>query len=94
MHKLDLFLGEHLEDHRRTCKWLGSPPFISHEVRPFVRGPTTPVRGLTITMVINHLLNGMILQVAPETGWLEYDPFLLGFGLFSGANLLASFQGG
>ena len=23
-------------------KWLGSPPFISHEVRPFGRGPTTP----------------------------------------------------
>ena len=43
-------------------KWLGSPPFISHEVRPFVRGPTTLLRGLTITMVINHLLTG-ILQV-------------------------------
>ena len=24
---------------------------------------------------------------APEHGWLEYDPFLLGPGLFSGANL-------
>ena len=23
---------------------------------------------------------------APENGWLEYDPFLLGFGLFSGEN--------
>ena len=23
---------------------------------------------------------------APRNGWLEYDPFLLGFGLFSGAN--------
>ena len=23
--------------------------------------------------------------LAPENGWLEYDPFLLGFGLFSGA---------
>ena len=33
--------------------------------RPFGRGPTTPLRGLTITMVINHLLTGMILQVAP-----------------------------
>ena len=28
------------------------------------------------------------IQVAPENGWLEYDPFLLGSnGLFSGANL-------
>ena len=27
-------------------KWLGSPPFISHEVRPFGRAPTL-LRGLT-----------------------------------------------
>ena len=27
-------------------------------------------------------------KFAPKNGWLEYDPFLLGFGLFSGANLL------
>ena len=26
-----------------------------------------------------------ISKFAPENGWLEYDPFLLG-GLFSGAN--------
>ena len=25
-------------------------------------------------------------NIAPENGWLEYDPFLLGFGPFSGAN--------
>ena len=25
---------------------------------------------------------------APKNGWLEDDPFLLGFGLFSGVNLL------
>ena len=30
-----------LEDHPRTCKWLGSPPFMSHLYRPFGRGPTT-----------------------------------------------------
>ena len=28
------------------------------------KGKFTPFRGLTITMVINHLLNGMILQVS------------------------------
>ena len=33
-------------------------------------------------------------NMAPENGWLEYDRFLLGPGLFSGANLLDSFQGG
>ncbi len=31
--------------------------------RAFGRGPTTLLRGLTITMVINHLRTGMILQV-------------------------------
>ena len=48
-----------------VSKWLGSPPFISHEVRPFVRGPATRSLGDEHdhhgekTM---HLLNGMILQ--------------------------------
>ncbi len=37
------------------------PPFTSHEVRPFGR-ETTILRGLRITMVINHLLTGMSLQ--------------------------------
>ena len=41
-------------------KWLVTP--IYKPFRPFVRG-TTLLRGLTITMVINHLLTGMILQV-------------------------------
>ncbi len=29
-------------------------------------------------------------NIAPENGWLEYDPFLLGPGLFSGAKTLVS----
>ena len=29
-------------------------------------------------------------NIAPENGCLEYDPFLLGFGLFSGAKTLVS----
>ena len=46
-----------LEDHPRYRKWLGSPRFISHEVRPFGRGPTTRSLGDLdlLTMVINHL---------------------------------------
>ena len=32
---------------------------------PFIRG-ITPFRGLTITMVVNHLLTGMILQGYPS----------------------------
>ena len=29
-------------------------------------------------------------NIAPENGWLEDDPFLLGPGLFSGAKMLVS----
>ena len=35
------YVGVLLEDHPSGCKWLGSPPFIGHKVRPFARGPTT-----------------------------------------------------
>ena len=53
----------YLEDHPSGCRWLGSPPFVSHEW-PFGSGLTTPVSGTDLlTMGINHLLNGMILQV-------------------------------
>ncbi len=31
-------------------------------------------------------------NIAPKSAWLEDDPFLLGFGLFSGANLLLVYQ--
>ena len=41
--------------------WLGTPPFISHEW-PFGR-VTTRSLGDLLTMVINDLLTGMILQV-------------------------------
>ena len=39
------------------------------------------------------LLGGLTLpetNIAPENGWLEDDPFLLGPGLFSGAKSLVS----
>ena len=46
----------YLEDHPRTCKWLGSSPFISHVYRPLGRGPTLPHLGdvTTITMSYFH----------------------------------------
>ena len=47
-----------------VSKWLVTP--IYKPVRPFGRG-TTLLRGLTITMVINHLPSGMILQVGDYT---------------------------
>ena len=52
--------GSHyLEDHPRTCKWLEWAPHLHA-----MDGNPILIRGLTITMVINHVLNGMILQVA------------------------------
>ena len=39
-------VASYLEVHPSGCKWLGSPPFISHEVRPFGRGSTL-LMGLT-----------------------------------------------
>jgi len=50
----------YLENHPRTRKWLGSPPFTSH-VGHLER--EQPYLGDLLTMVINHLLTGMILQV-------------------------------
>ena len=57
----------HLEDHPRTCKWLGSPPFISG-LLPFGRGPTTRSWKETkpITMDIIHLIAG---DDPPSTDW-------------------------
>ena len=40
--------------------WKGFP---SNSTLVWVGRGITPFRGLTITMVINHFLNGMILQV-------------------------------
>ena len=37
-----------------VSKWLGSPPYISHE-KAICKGNNPILRGLTITMVINHL---------------------------------------
>ena len=39
----------------------------------------------------HHYLNLKLTVCAPENGWLEDDPFLLGFGLFSGV-LAVSFR--
>ena len=47
--------------------WMTGHYFGDHG--PFGKGPTTPSRGLTITMAINHLLNGMILQVLHFNRW-------------------------
>ena len=42
----------YLEDHFRTCKWLVTG--IYKQFRSFGRG-TTPLRGLTSAMVLNHV---------------------------------------
>ena len=53
----------YLEYHPRYRKWLGSPPFISHETAIWKVSHNPILTGLTITMVKNHLPNGMMLQV-------------------------------
>ena len=49
-----------LEDHPRTCKWLGSPAFIGHLGHCEAEQPN--LRDL-LSIDINHLLSGMILKV-------------------------------
>ena len=51
-----------------VSKWLGSPPFISHEKAIWKGSHVALLRGLTIKKVINHLLTAMILQVEPLRG--------------------------
>ena len=50
----------YLEDHPRTCKWLGLPLFTSD--LGYFEGEQPYLADL-LTIVINHLLTGMILQV-------------------------------
>ena len=57
------------EDHARTCKWLGSPPFISQQ-KSHLEGEQQHYLVDLLTMIINHLLSGMILQV----GWKKITP--------------------
>ena len=51
-----------------VSKWLGSPQFISH-LGHLER--EQPYLGDLLTMVIKHLLNGMILQVGRPTAHLR-----------------------
>ena len=70
--------------------WLweeGEAPFRSHGVRPFGRG-TTRSLGVLLTMVINHLLVGIILQVTKSRGFWTHDSQIL-FGM-----VLVFFVGG
>ena len=47
-----------------VSSWDYCPKFLSHEFRPFGRGPITPgIGGLMIAMVIIDLLTGRLLQV-------------------------------
>ena len=52
----------HVEEHPRTCKWLGSPPFISHETaiwkgshNPILKGRT---RSPWLLTTYSHSANG------------------------------------
>ena len=70
-------LGGSSQDGR---KWLGSPPFIS-AIKAIWKGTHKPIlRGQKLTMVISHLLAGMILQVEKEMNRLLESP---SFSVFS-----------
>ena len=43
--------------------------------------------------ILSYWVSAYETNIALENGWLEYDPFLLGFGLFSGA-MAVSFREG
>ena len=68
----------YLEDHPRYRIWLGSPPFISHGVRPFGKGPRTRSLGdlLTITIVSNYLR-----YLGPD------PPSIVGVFVFNGSDI-------
>ena len=56
----------HLEDHPRTCKWLGSPLFLGHET-PIWKGSHTPIlRGRFQchwwVLILHQLIGGQALQ--------------------------------
>ena len=56
----DVGVGSYLQDHPRTCKCLATPmykPWNGHLERE------QPYLGHLLSMVIHHLLTGMILQV-------------------------------
>ncbi len=53
-----------------VTKWLGSTPFMSHLGQ--LEGEQ-PYLGDLLTMVTNHLLNGMILQVVNLTKKCQLD---------------------
>ena len=57
----DIMLWRHGTVLGGLCELLVAP--IYKPFRSFGRGPTTPVRGWKQTMVIIHLLTGMILQI-------------------------------
>ena len=55
-------ITNYLEDHPRTCKWLGSPPFYK-PWKGHLEGKQPYLGNLPITVINYHLLIELILQV-------------------------------
>ena len=82
------------------CIGDGDIPPTFNDWNPYFMGPYKPrsywVHELSLSPILWEIM-GVFLEpiahitlpetniFAPKNGWLEYDPFLLGFGLFSGA---------
>ena len=56
----------------RTRKWLGSPPFASHKMTIW-KGNNPILRGLTATMVMNHVSKSVFWVQHPPPSRLETD---------------------
>ena len=76
---------------RKNIQSFGEWQVVFSSVRNFFIGVCV-VSGFTVTL-LHHLDGSEVVDTlpesnsfAPENGWLEYDCFLLGPGLFSGAN--------
>jgi len=63
----------YLEDHPRTFMWLGWAPIYKPFGRPFGMGINPILRGLTISMVINHWTKSWddALQIQGTNGSLD-----------------------
>ena len=62
--------------------WVVPPPRLpvtTQDYEPFL-GSGIPTK----TFICHYYWEGGQPNIAPKNGWLEYDPFLLGFCLFSG----------
>ena len=63
----------YLEDRSRNCKWLGSPPFVSHKIKAICKGNNPILRGLA-----NHGYEPLTQWDDPPSIFWDYNKPLKG----------------